>query len=657
MSHNHNHNHDHGHDHCDDHDHGGCCCGHSHSHAHTSDSRLAHFRNEIITGILMISALIFFHYTPLSEIWQLCVYLLAVLPVGIPILKSTFKEWSKGDIFNEFTLMVIASAGAFLIGEYAEAVAVLLFYSFGEKLEDVVSGDVKGQIKKLLGKIPKQVTIEKNGVTQLKKPEDVEIGEIILVRPGDSVPLDGTLLGNNNVDINTSAMTGESLPRSFAPGSEINSGMIPIGTAIRLQATRVYSDSSMSRIIRMIEDASKNRAPSETILRRITRWYTPLVLICAILLMLIPWIAGIATSFDFVWSDWLRRSLVFLVCSCPCALIVSIPLAYFASIGLASKQGILFKGHRQLDMMRKISSMLFDKTGTVTSGKFSVTEVKTYGEMSSDEALALVAAVERESNHPLAEVIIDRANGLKLPEVTDIHTVNHGLEANLNSHKIVVGSPKLMKANNIKIETLPDSTSVCLAIDGKLEAIILMADTVKEGVVEAVEQMRKLGIEKIGILSGDSEGAVKRVAESTGMDFYKAALLPADKLSIIEENKGKDKVVGFAGDGINDAPALAASDLGIAMGRLGSDIAIESADVVIATDDLRQIPKGIKISRRVKSLLVENISFAFGVKILVMTLGAFGIATLWAAVFADTGVTLLTVIWTLCKLKIWNLKS
>lgn len=639
------------------------CHGHNHEHRHGHDhGHDSHwwsgFVPEFITLVLFIAALLI----PWSADWmRLTAFVVALIPVGLPILRSTFGEWRHGDIFNEFTLMVMASIGAFVIGEYPEGVAVLLFYSVGEKLEDVVSGDVKGQIRRLLGKMPKQATVIENGQRHTVSPEQVKPGMVIAVKPGENVPLDGELISDHDVDFNTAAITGESLPRTYTKGMAVTSGIIPLDREVCIRVTHEWNDSSMTRIMQMIEDASAHRAPSETVLRRITRWYTPVVFAAAILLFIIPWIVGlISQSYDFEWASWLRRSLVFLVCSCPCALIVSIPLTYFTSIGIASKRGILFKGHDSLDAIRRADTVMFDKTGTVTTGEFHVDKVTVIGTHQEDDILATAAAVEQTSTHPLARAIVAEAKGRGIPvaEATDVKSVEHGMTAKVAGHDIRIGSGRFMERAGIDFSGhVSGDTSVLVAIDGKPAAVIELEDTVKPGVREAITALHRHGVRQVGILSGDATGAVEKAASEVGADFNEAELLPADKLRIIKDIRREGHTVAYAGDGVNDAPALAAADIGIAMGNLGTDIAIESAGVVIAGDDLRKISEGMDISRKVKHVIIENVTFAFGVKLLVMVLGAFGIATLWAAVFADTGVTVITIIWTLYRLKVWQLRK
>lgn len=640
---------------------GNCSCSHNHGHDHHEEtSKLKMFLPEILSAVLMVVSLCI-EWT--SESAEIFAYIVSVLPVGFPILASTFKEWREGDFFNEFTLMIVACVGAFLIGEFPEGVAILLFYSIGEKLEDIVSGDVKGQIKRLLGKMPKEAAVIKDGTRSAKRPEEVSIGEVIAVKPGENVPLDGILISEGGASFNTAAITGESVPRFYEKGSEVFSGIIPIDTEVFIRTNKPYADSSMKRIMEMIEDASSHRAPSETILRKITRWYTPVVLGAAVLLFVIPWIVGLcSSSFTFEWYIWLKRSLVFLVCSCPCALIVSIPLTYFASIGIASSKGILFKGHDSLDAMRKVDTVLLDKTGTVTTGDFHVEEIKSLHNYAPDFLLQYVASIEQSSSHPLAEAILREAGRLNvsLLEPSYVKTEPHGMSAGINGKNFIIGSNRIFERHSIPYDETGNEkggTRIYIAIDGKAEGMIILSDTVKSGVADAVSKLKKSGVSTIGILSGDDLEAVEKARTEINADFAKGKLLPADKNEIIGKLKREGHKVAFAGDGINDAPALAASDVGIAMGNLGTDLAIESASMVIAGDDLRKIDEGIDISRKVKNVIIENVGFAFGVKLTVMILGAFGIASLWAAVFADTGVTVVTVLWTLYRLRIWELKK
>lgn len=655
FQHNHGHDHDHGYEHEHNHEHCGCC-GHNHNHHVGGCSALRSFIPEILSLVLLV--------TVVSINWEnewlrLFAYIVALLPVGIPILVNTVKEWMHADFFNEFTLMVLASVGAFFIGEYPEGVAVLLFYSLGEKLEDVVSGDVKGQIKKLLGKMPKTATLLKDNKRIAVSPQKIRPGDLIAVKAGEALPLDGKLMSDKDVDFNTAAITGESMPRTFKQGDQLNSGIIPLSREVIVEVTNSFDDSSLTRIIKMIDDASSHRAPSERVLRRITRWYTPIVFIAALLLFVVPWLVSVfSPDFGFEWNVWLRRSLVFLVCSCPCALIVSIPLTYFSSIGIASKKGILFKGHDALDTLGRVNTVLLDKTGTVTTGKFHVSKVSSFTNCNEEYVLALAAALEIESPHPLAEAIVNSVELNGQLKANDVQVVDHGMQGSVNGKRILVGSAKLMESENILLPKFePDATVVFVAEDGKVIGSIFLEDTLKIGVKEAVNKLHDRNVTCIGILSGDTKAAVSKTAEEINADFYAAELMPGDKQIKINEIKESGNIVAFAGDGVNDGPALAAADVGIAMGNEGTDIAIESAQIVIAGDNIEKISEGIDISRRVKRVIIENVTFAFGVKLAVMILGAFGIASLWAAVFADTGVTVITILWTLYRLKIWQLRT
>ena len=651
--HNSNHNHDHGHSH----DHKGHSHQHNHNHSHEHNheggegSIISTYSREIITGIVLVATLIISHYIP-SGLWWIA-YLIGILPVGIPIVREMFESWRSGSVMNEFTLMVAAAVGAFVIGEYPEGVAVLLFYSFGEKMEDTASDDVKRRIKALLGRLPETARLKDGNELKMVNPAQLTVGSILVVNPGERVPVDATLMGNQEVDFDTSAITGESVPRAYKPGEELSSGIIPVSRAVEVKTIRKFSDSSMTRIMKMIEDAQESKSPTENMLRRITRWYTPIVFALALLLFFVPWIVSAAQGVDFEWMKWLRRSLVFLVCSCPCALVVSIPLSYFASLGNASRHGLLFKGSKYVDAMRDVKTVMFDKTGTLTTGKFHVSAIS--GNATEDEIISVAAALDKESSHPLAVAINEYAESKRIipAKSEEVKTIFHGMSGMIDGKEALVGSRSLMKSHNIEVPaSTSDASEICVALDGKYLGSIWLLDTIKPEAREAIRQLHALGVKTVKILSGDHEEAVKRVMREAGADDYSASLLPEDKQRIINETReahtGK---VAFVGDGINDAPAIAASDVGVAMGTLGTDIAMESSDVVIAGDSLSKLPEAIRLARKVRQVVIENISFALGIKALVMILGAFGIASLWAAVFADTGVTLITIVWTLLRLR------
>ncbi|MBD5237312.1 MAG: cadmium-translocating P-type ATPase [Bacteroidales bacterium] len=660
-SHSHSHSHDHKHCHSHNHSHhhenescgSGSACGCSHHH-HEKEEHANFFTTyakELLTGLLLVGGLILSHFIP-SQLWWIY-YIAAVLPVGLPILKEMFESWREGSVMNEFTLMVAATVGAFLIGEYPEGVAVLLFYSFGEKMEDTASEDVKKRIKSLLGRLPETARLKEDENLRTVNPSDLKIGDIIMVNPGERIPVDAILTGNRDIDFDTSAITGESVPRTFHPGDELSSGMIPVNRAVELRTSRLFSDSSMTRVMKMIEEAQESKSPTENMLRRITRWYTPVVFTAALLLFFIPWIIAGAQGVSFEWMKWLRRSLIFLVCSCPCALVVSIPLSYFASLGNASRRGLLFKGSKFVDAMRDVKTVMLDKTGTLTTGKFHVSAVSSDGK--DEKVIAFAAALDRESAHPLAIAIVEYAKEKNLNDVeaTDVETVSHGMSAIIDGKICLVGSRSLMRSHDIALpDTTSDASEICVAYDGEYLGSIYLLDTVKPEAREAIARLHELGVESVEILSGDHEAAVSRVMKEVGADAFHASLLPEDKQRIINERRENTSgKVAFVGDGINDAPAIAASDVGVAMGTLGTDLAMESSDVVIAGDNLTKLPEAISLGRKVRRVVTENVTFAMGVKALVMTLGAFGIASLWAAVFADTGVTLITILWTLIRLR------
>lgn len=633
-----------------------CHC-HNHNHSHVGQRQLWHvYGLEIATAILLVAGIIIGHLFTLPAPAILAVYIAAILPIGIPTLREMLESWRQGSVMNEFTLMVAAAIGAFIIGEYPEAVAVLLFYSFGEKMEGQASDRARDRIRALIGSLPDVAIVkDADGTIRSMSPRELQPGTVLIVKPGERVPIDATLLGNDEIAFDTSAITGEAVPRTYSPGAEIASGLIPVDKAIELRTLRPFADSSMSRILHMIEDAQATKSPTETMLRRITRYYTPAVFIMALLLFAVPAIVAAINSETFAWADWLRRSLVFLVCSCPCALVVSIPLSYFASLGAATRRGLLFKGSKYLDAMRQVDTVVLDKTGTLTTGSFHIASIAPATGITAERLLTVAAALEVESSHPLAKAITDEAQrrGLTIPAASSVTTVNHGITGSVDRQPCAAGSLTLMKSLGVDVPQADtaDGSRICVACDGHYIGSLYLLDTVKAEAADTLKRLHRLGVDNIVILSGDRQEAVKRVAAEVGADSYRASLLPADKQKAVTRLHEEGHRVAFVGDGINDAPAIAAADVGIAMGREGTDMAINTSDVVISTDDLGRLPEAVRISRRVRRVIIENVSFALGIKLLVMTLGAFGIATLWAAVFADTGVTLITIIWTLLCLR------
>lgn len=661
--------------------HHSCCC-HDHcdsfGHSHGAHSTLEGMRpeerfisaywRELFSIIFLISGVIMAHYGLLRHVsssmgstfdwFALMWYLIAVAPVSIDVIVGAVRLWRHLAFMNEFTLMLLAAVGAFILGEYPEGVAVLLFYSIGEKMEDAAGEKARDRIRSLLGRLPsKAAVLQPDGSLKEMSPSDVAVGSVIVVKPGDRVPIDGVLQSATSFD--TSAITGESVPREYVAGEEVLSGMIPVDREVTLKTVRPFADSSMSRIMTMIESAAAKKSPAETMLRRITRWYTPLVMAAATLLFCVPWIICAAGDTAFEWQVWFNRSLVFLVCSCPCALVVGIPLSYFAAIGGASRMGVLFKGSRYIDSMRRPDAVLFDKTGTLTTGEFHVAAVEAAISQSAGDAMviSLAAALDRESSHPLAKAIVAYASdkGITIPEAVDVVTVNHGVTGKVGGKDVAVGSAKLLQSKDINLpESSSPLTRICVASGHEYIGSVYLEDTLKPESRDAVRWLHRLGVKYVGVLSGDNAAAVERAATAVGADGYEAALLPADKQVYVQRIHDEGKDVVFVGDGINDAPAMAAADVGVSMGLRGTGIAMETSDMVIASDNLCRLASSIRLSRRVRQTVILTVVFAFGVKIAVMILGAFGIATLWAAVFADTGVTILTVILVLLSLRTRN---
>lgn len=661
-------NHSHNHKYCCDHDHDHgpqCACGHHHNHGNKASGWLRYFMPEIICFILFIFGFVMHHAGGFDTFarsagwsgagWQTVYFLLTLIPVAVPILKDTWMAYRNGDWMNEFTLMILASLGAFCIGEAPEGVAILLFYAFGEKMEQRASGRARERIKSLIGKMPETVRLMSGGKEHNVEPASVTVGSLVRVLPGERVCIDGNLDSPDEADFDTSAITGESLPRTVERGKEVKSGSIASDREVMIATTRKFSDSSMSRIMEMIDKSAARKAPTETLLRKITRWYTPIVMTAAILIFIIPWIISLCVpSFDFDASSYLNRSLVFLVCSCPCALVVSIPLSYFAAIGAASRLGILIKGGRYLDALRKVRTVFFDKTGTITTGKFHVASVQPADGIDNEYLVGLAAAADAGSTHPLAESILEYAAAFKIKAVplTEVITVRHGIKAkDAEGREVLVGSPRMLTEAGVDVPQQDSEYScVCVSAGGKFAGSILMTDTLKPGVALSIDELRREGVTQVSILSGDRQGAVDTACRKSGADECLGELLPEDKARIVEKRQSEG-LTAFVGDGINDAPSLATADVGIAPGQMGSDVAIESADVIIAGDDLDKIPQAIKLAKRTRRVVIENVVFALGVKLLVMVLGAFGIATLWAAVFADTGITMITVAWSLTLLR------
>lgn len=626
---------------------------HDHSHGQSAFSYIP----EIISLILMLCGIAMRHFGwfdsagRLASVLEITWFVIAVVPVTRPVLADAWEAWRHADIMNEFTLMLLACVGAFVIGEYPEGVAILLFYSFGEKLEHSASQKARSRITSLLENMPDTVSVVlPDGSTASLSPDRIKPGDHIRLLPGQRLAVDAVLVSPAYAEFNTSAITGESVPVGISAGHEISSGAIPLDREVTVSALRPYADSTMTRIMNMIEDAASKKSHSETLLRKITRYYTPAVMIVAVLVMFVPWIVCSVHGVPFDSGTWFYRSLVLLVCSCPCALVVSIPLSYFAAIGNASRMGMLFKGSRYLDAMRSIDTLYLDKTGTLTTGSFSVSAVEPAQGYTADTLLAYVAALDAQSTHPLAVAICKAARNV--PAAEDVRTIPHGIEGTVNGHHVLAGSPTLMREREIDTPApARDSSLVCVAVDGRYAGTVYLDDTLKPDAASTVAQLHRLGVKKIIILSGDRPEAVAHAAEAVGADGYEAKLLPQTKHTIVENARAQGHNVAFVGDGINDAPSLAAANVGIAIGTGGTDVAMESADAVITGHKLGHLAYAIKLSHKIKRVVTFNVAFAIAVKIAVMVLGIVGVASLWAAVFADTGITLLTVVFTLVALR------
>lgn len=578
-------------------------------------------------------------------------YVLAYLPVGLPVLREAWESITQKDIFSEFTLMSIATLGAFYIGEYPEGVAVMLFYSLGELFQEKAVDKAKRNIGALLDVRPETATAIRGGEAIVEDPRKVEVGETIEVKAGERVPLDGVMLGEVAA-FNTSALTGESVPRNIRKGEEVLAGMIATDKVVRVEVIRPFEKSALSRILELVQNAAERKAPAELFIRKFARVYTPIVTGLAVLIVLLPFCYSlIDAQFMFTFNDWLYRALVFLVISCPCALVVSIPLGYFGGIGAASRLGVLFKGGNYLDAVTQINTVVFDKTGTLTKGTFEVQSCHTQPGIPEEKLIQLAASAEHNSTHPIAKAIVDYAGqrNIKLKataEVTEI--AGHGLETVIDGTRVLAGNTRLLSKYQIaypeELLSIPETIVVC-AVGTEYAGYLLLSDTLKEDAFKAIEELKALNITNIQILSGDKQAIVTNFAKKLGITQAYGDLLPDGKVKHIEElRRDAGNQIAFVGDGINDAPVLALSNVGIAMGGLGSDAAIETADIVIQTDQPSKVATAIRAGRQTRRIIWQNISLAFGIKLLVLILGAGGLATLWEAVFADVGVALIAIV-------------
>lgn len=607
----------------------------------------------IIIGAALLATAVLLNLN--NEWLQIALFIISYIIVGGDVVKRAVKNIFKGQVFDENFLMSIATIGAFFIGEYPEGVAVMLFYQVGELFQSYAVGKSRKSIASLMDIRPDYANVKKGDELVKVDPDEVQIGDIIVIKAGEKIPLDGKVIEGSSM-IDTSALTGESVPREVEVGSDILSGCININGVITAEVTKEFGESTVSKILDLVENASSKKSNSEQFITKFARYYTPVVVIIAVFLAIIPPLVIDGATF----SDWIYRALAFLVVSCPCALVISIPLSFFGGIGGASKKGILVKGSNYLEALAETEIVVFDKTGTLTKGVFNVQEIHPEG-VSKEELLELTAYVESYSNHPIS-LSLKRAYGKEIDNgrISDVEEISgHGVIATVDGKKVMAGNIKLMKMMDIpyfKGELI--GTAVHVAVNNKYIGYIVIADEVKEDSAQAIKELKAANIKQTVMLTGDNKSVGSKVAKELGLDKVYAELLPADKVEKLEElfsqksTKGK---LAFVGDGINDAPVLARADIGIAMGGLGSDAAIEAADIVIMTDEPSKIATAMKISKKTLKIANQNIVFAIGIKIIVLILSAFGITTMWAAIFADVGVTIIAVLNAFRALNVKNL--
>lgn len=580
-----------------------------------------------------------------------CIFLVPYLVLGAPVLAKAGRNIRAGHIFDENFLMCVATIGALCLAEFPEAVAVMLFYQIGDLFEDYAVDKSRDSIAEMMDICPEQAFIECNGEIEAVDPDEVEIGTTIVVRPGERVPLDGIVV-KGETELDTAALTGESLPRNIFTGDPIASGSINLSSTIYVETTKEFDDSTVSRILELVEDAASEKAPMENFITRFARYYTPIVCLLALVIAIIP---PLFTGFD--WANWVQRALIFLVVSCPCALVISVPLSFFGGIGGASKRGILIKGSNYLEALSHVKTILFDKTGTITKGTFSVSKISPVG-MSGENLLRIAAMAEAYSNHPIAlSIRKEHEAPLELDRVSETTEIaGQGVRCLIDGQVVLAGNARLMEANGIAADFAETKTTVLhVAIDGAYCGSIEVQDTIKEDSVAAIQRIKELGIQHTVMLTGDREEVAARIAEEAGLDEYHAGLLPEGKIDFLRsylDDATKGDKVAFVGDGINDAPALIRSDVGIAMGAMGSDAAIEAADIVFMDDKLSRLADGIGISRKTMRIVYQNIVFALGVKLLVLVMAALGIANMWEAIFADVGVSVIAILNAMRALKV-----
>ncbi len=607
----------------------------------------------IITAFVLFVVLMVLEHTGVLEQlpgqWLVfLIYLIPYLVIGYDIVYKAVRNISHGQVFDENFLMMVATFGAFGVKEYSEAVAVMLFYQVGELFQNYAVGKSRQSISDMMNICPEYANIEEDGVLTQVDPDDVEVGTIIVVKPGERIPLDGIVTEGTSM-IDTAALTGESVPRRATVGDEIISGCVNGSSTIKVKVTKAFEDSTVARILELVENASSKKAKVENFITRFAKYYTPVVTIGAVILAILP-----PLILGGGWADWIQRACIFLVISCPCALVISVPLGFFGGIGASSKIGILVKGSNYLEAVAEMTTIVFDKTGTLTKGEFKVSEVQPSADKNNtigkEELLEIAAYGEGYSNHPIANSIREAyGKTLSMERVTDTEEIaGHGIHTFIDGREVYLGNAKLMEAQNIAYtENKTAGTVVYVACNNVFAGSIVISDTVKEGSKDAIRDMKQVGVKKTVMLTGDRQAAADAVATELGIDEVHAELLPADKVGQVEKLLGaqnEKERLAFVGDGINDAPVLTRADIGIAMGSMGSDAAIEAADIVLMDDDIRKIASLVKIARKTLGIVKQNIVFALAVKALVLLLGALGMANMWEAVFADVGVSVIAIL-------------
>ncbi len=629
------------------------------------------FMRIVVSAVLLLLCKVIFKFVELPDAYspyvKFVAYMIPYFVIGWDILKKAFKGILNKQVFDENFLMAVATVGAIGVaiadntkGDYTEAIAVMLFYQIGELFQSYAVGKSRRNISDLMDIRPDYANVEHDGKIETVDPYEVEIGSIIVVSAGEKIPIDGVIV-DGTTSLDTAALTGESVPRNAKSGDEVISGCINLSGTVKIRTTKAFGESTVSKILDLVENSSSKKSKSEKFISKFARYYTPIVCYSALALAIIPPVGRLIAGYDALWSQWIYRALTFLVISCPCALVISIPLSFFAGIGGASKEGVLVKGSNYLETLSKTNCVVFDKTGTMTKGVFEVSDICPHGDISNDKLLKYAAFAECYSSHPISKSLQKAyAKDIDKSAVTDVEEISgHGLTAKVSGVCVAAGNAKLMKKLGLQYSDCDKTgTVVHIAVDGKYAGYILISDSLKPTSVEAIAALKKMGIEKTVMLTGDSDKVAQAVAAQLGVDEVHSELLPADKVKQVEAllaQEGERKKLAFVGDGINDAPVLSRADIGIAMGGLGSDAAIEAADIVLMDDDPLKISKAIKISKKCLRIVNQNIYFAIGVKVLCLILGAVGIANMWVAIFADVGVMVIAVLNAIRALRVHNL--